>query len=151
MIRCSCGEFAGNACLQAEHKQIQSHPDEHKIVCSNCGERFSTYPIDRKEAVVGKAIHDNSLVWVLCRNCSFDMLNSSLDIVDAVMDFEEGNMSEVELVNFFQKIIQSGVVWNLQGVYGRIAVDLIERGWCYRVDDIEWIDYKESGDEEMPN
>jgi hypothetical protein len=54
------------------------------------------------------------------------------DVVSKIMAFEEGEMEEVELVEFFQEIIDSGLVWQLQGFYGRTAMDLINNGLCVR-------------------
>jgi len=54
------------------------------------------------------------------------------DIVDKIMDFETGAMSEEEAIKFFQELINSGMAWRLQGMYGRTAQDLIDRGLCKR-------------------
>jgi len=39
-------------------------------------------------------------------------------------------MTEKEEIIFFQKLIDSGMAWNLQGHYGRQAAYLIEAGLC---------------------
>ena len=52
--------------------------------------------------------------------------------VSKIMAFEEGLMDQEELVEFFQGMIDSGVVWQLQGFYGRTAMDLINEGLCRR-------------------
>jgi len=55
---------------------------------------------------------------------------NEFDIVGFVMDFESNQLSEVEVVKGFQKLIDSGMVWQLQGFYGRTANRLIEAGLC---------------------
>ena len=50
--------------------------------------------------------------------------------IDAMIAFEEGNLSFADTVTFFQKLIDDGSVWTLQGVYGRTAQKLIEAGHC---------------------
>ena len=51
-------------------------------------------------------------------------------MVDKIIQYESGNMDDEEMVSFFQELIDSGVVWSLQGHYGRTAVSLIEEGYC---------------------
>jgi hypothetical protein len=46
------------------------------------------------------------------------------------MDWETGSMGVERIVPFFQGMIDSGVVWQLQGSYGRTAKALIEAGVC---------------------
>ena len=41
-------------------------------------------------------------------------------------------MEEEEIFVFFQEIIDSGVVWNLQGGYSRTAESLIDNDYCIR-------------------
>lgn len=48
------------------------------------------------------------------------MLNTA-DVVDKIMDYESGNMDDEQIVQFFQEIIDSGLVWQLQGSYSRAA------------------------------
>ena len=52
-----------------------------------------------------------------------------------IIDFESGEMDEERVAEFFQGMINSGVVWRLQGFYGRTAVALIEAGECVTADD----------------
>ena len=42
--------------------------------------------------------------------------------------FEEG--SEQDLINAYQFLIDTGLVWSLQGRYGRTALQLIDQGIC---------------------
>lgn len=54
------------------------------------------------------------------------------EILDFIMAFEDqgGDMPPEELAAGFQKLIDTGLVWQLQGFYGRMASDLIEQGLC---------------------
>lgn len=58
------------------------------------------------------------------------MTVEKFDIVDFVIGFEEGSIDEPSIVEGFQHMINSGVVWGLQGMYGRTATNLIEEGIC---------------------
>ena len=55
--------------------------------------------------------------------------------VDFVIAFEGGELNEKELIKGFQKLIDSGQAWTLQGIYGRMATRLIELGLCKRKKD----------------
>ncbi len=59
------------------------------------------------------------------------MMPSITDIID----FENGEMDEDQMAEFFQGMINTGIVWKLQGIYGRTAVALIEAGECVTADD----------------
>lgn len=50
--------------------------------------------------------------------------------VDFIIEFEGGTLSHDEIVAGFQKMIDDGTVWTLQGYYGRTAQALIEAGYC---------------------
>jgi len=49
--------------------------------------------------------------------------------VSDIIAWENGEMTEKEEIKFFQKLIDSGQVWHLQGMYGRRAMELIELGF----------------------
>ena len=51
--------------------------------------------------------------------------------VQKIMDYEEGLLSEDEIITMFQEMIDDGSVWGLQGSYGRMAQALIENGYCH--------------------
>jgi hypothetical protein len=52
-----------------------------------------------------------------------------MDYIDSIIDYEQGDMTEQEMVYFFAELIKSGIVWELQGHYGRTASALIREGW----------------------
>ena len=52
--------------------------------------------------------------------------------VDFAIEFEAGNLSESEVIDGFQELINSGRAWKLQGAYGRTAQALIDSGSCTR-------------------
>lgn len=55
----------------------------------------------------------------------------SIPSVYFFMRFENGECEQDEIVEEFQKMIDSGAVWKLQGAYGRSAKSLIEQGLCH--------------------
>ena len=48
--------------------------------------------------------------------------------IGVIMQYEEGELSEQDTLDMFQKLINSGLAWKLQGHYGRIATALIQNG-----------------------
>jgi polyhydroxyalkanoate synthesis regulator phasin len=52
------------------------------------------------------------------------------DMVDKIIKYESGNMTNEETIKFFQELIDSGMAWKLQGHYGRTATHLLEEGLC---------------------
>jgi hypothetical protein len=56
------------------------------------------------------------------------MMDSTL--VQDIIDYENGDMPEEQIINLFQKLIDSGQAWTLQGHYGRMANSLIDEGHC---------------------
>lgn len=50
--------------------------------------------------------------------------------IDQIMAFENGELDQDQIVEMFQAGIDSGLVWKLQGSYGRMAAALIEQGYC---------------------
>jgi len=54
--------------------------------------------------------------------------NGVLDAITLIE--EEGGATDEEYAQAFQVLIDEGVLWQLQGWYGRYARDLIESGKC---------------------
>jgi len=52
------------------------------------------------------------------------------DYLDAIIAFEQGDLDEEGTIALFQRLIDNGQAWNLQGSYGRTAHHLIEAGLC---------------------
>jgi hypothetical protein len=53
-----------------------------------------------------------------------------MDQVDKIMAFEQGDLDDDGVIELFQDLIDSGLAWQLQGSYGRMANALIENGYC---------------------
>ena len=54
------------------------------------------------------------------------------DEVGAIIAFEQGELDKDQTIELFQHLINSGLVWRLQGFYGRTAEHLINAGYCHR-------------------
>ena len=52
--------------------------------------------------------------------------------VDDMMDWEDGNMTEENEIKFFQKLLDNGMAWTLQGMYGRRTVELLNEGYLIK-------------------
>ncbi len=52
--------------------------------------------------------------------------------INKIIKYENGEMNEHEVIQFFQELINTGEAWTLQGHYGRIATALIRAGMCQR-------------------
>ena len=54
--------------------------------------------------------------------------------VSKIIAYENNEMSQEEVIEFFQELIDTGYAWRLQGHYGRTALRLIEYGYCRRAE-----------------
>lgn len=50
------------------------------------------------------------------------------DEVGFIMAFEGGELSDDEVIEGFQHLVDNGHAWSLQGSYGRAAAALIQQG-----------------------
>jgi len=50
--------------------------------------------------------------------------------VAKIMQYENDELNDEETIELFQELINTGLVWQLQGHYGRFAVELLEEGFC---------------------
>lgn len=55
-------------------------------------------------------------------------MTKQFDVVDFIIRVEDGNVTHDELVEGVQEMVNTGVVWSLQGAWIRLANDLIASG-----------------------
>ena len=48
--------------------------------------------------------------------------------VEDIMAYESGDLSDDKTLEMFQELVNSGLAWQLQGSYGRMAQALIDHG-----------------------
>jgi len=53
-----------------------------------------------------------------------------MDRIGEIIEFESGELADKQTVKMFQKMINDGSVWSMQGSYGRTAMELLEAGLC---------------------
>lgn len=53
-----------------------------------------------------------------------------MNIVEKIIEYEQGELPDEEFLPFFQELINTGVIWNLQGHYQRQAMALIQGNHC---------------------
>lgn len=51
-----------------------------------------------------------------------------MPLFDKIMAYEAGELSENEIIELFQDLVNTGLAWKLQGSYGRMAKELIDAG-----------------------
>jgi hypothetical protein len=50
-------------------------------------------------------------------------------LVDKIIAYEGGELRGQEVLDLFSYLIKTGQAWSLQGSYGRMAENLIDRGY----------------------
>lgn len=48
--------------------------------------------------------------------------------VDRLVDWETGELDDAGVIQLFADLVKDGTAWELQGIYGRTAHNLIENG-----------------------
>jgi hypothetical protein len=52
-----------------------------------------------------------------------------MDLIDKIIAYESGELTDQQLVYLFAELVKSGMAWTLQGHYGRTASALIDAGY----------------------
>jgi hypothetical protein len=68
----------------------------------------------------------------MCKDCEMPNAYEDVDITSMIIDYEYGLLDQDDTIMLFQKLIDTGVAWQLQGSYGRTAAALIEAGYCHQ-------------------
>jgi hypothetical protein len=55
-----------------------------------------------------------------------------MDQVDKIIAYEQGELDDDDTIALFQELLDSGLVFKLQGHYGRVAQQLIDGGYIAR-------------------
>ena len=50
--------------------------------------------------------------------------------VAKLIQYENDELNDEETIELFQELINTGLAWQLQGHYGRFAIELLEEGFC---------------------
>lgn len=51
-----------------------------------------------------------------------------MNLTESMIAYEQGELDANDTVSLFQELLDSGIVWNLQGHYGRTAYALLQAG-----------------------
>ena len=54
------------------------------------------------------------------------------DVVNQIMAYEQGDMDDEEVIDFFQVLLDTRIIYSLQGSYQRQAQVLLEAGYIER-------------------
>jgi hypothetical protein len=54
------------------------------------------------------------------------------DEIKEIKKYDQGALDKARVIELFQHLIDSEIVWSLQEKYGRVAKSLIEAGHCHK-------------------
>lgn len=55
-----------------------------------------------------------------------------MDNLDKIIAYEQGDLDNEETIKLFQNLVDTGLAWQLQGHYGRMANALIKMGFVHQ-------------------
>src|ERR1017187_1717418 len=105
-----------------EEEKIMNRKNEDAAVCPECGE--SVWDVSGVDQALNKC-------WACGHRWMNDMDESrrkNEDHVDDIIAYEQGDRDNEDTIALFQKLVNNGMAWTLQGHYGRTAMNLIQQG-----------------------
>lgn len=51
-----------------------------------------------------------------------------MNLTRDIIAFEAGELNDEQIIELFQNLLDTGLVWHLQGSYGRATANLLEAG-----------------------
>lgn len=115
-----CGETTRWTWLQVEDSGIP--------VCSDCDEDMHLDLQGTLRTVRTSIEHCGTHIEKVSDDLPWDRPGN--DEVSAITRYEEGGLSDEETVELFQRLINSGLCWRLQGSYGQQAMRMLAAGVC---------------------
>jgi hypothetical protein len=55
-------------------------------------------------------------------------MTDNSNLISKIVQYENGELTDEEVIDLFQELVHTGLAWSLQGSYGRMAAHLIEAG-----------------------
>lgn len=55
-------------------------------------------------------------------------IRTKMELVDLIISYENGELSRDDTIDFFQKLLDSGTIYSLQGTYQRTAQSMLDEG-----------------------
>jgi len=74
------------------------------------------------------------------------MAIGGINMVDAIIRYENGEMPQEEAIKMFSYLIKTGAAWKLQGSYGRTAHQMILDGLISPDGEVNWEKMEELND-----
>lgn len=65
-----------------------------------------------------------------------ETVKGPLDLTGAIIEFEQGELSQEDTLQLFGHLVATGLAWKLQGTYGRTAARLIEGGYLSKTGEV---------------
>lgn len=58
-----------------------------------------------------------------------------MNLADRIMKYEQGDMTSEEIIELFQELMNTGIIYNLQGSYQRVANKLLISGLIHNIEE----------------